>query len=93
MHLYGAKVVENLVQHLSRHVLTDAMLEYATSPVGQKFPIVHTVHDELIVIAPDSVAPMVLQYLQNIMRQPPEWFPELILWSEGDIADTYGDAK
>jgi hypothetical protein len=69
------------------------MLEYAKSPVGMKFPIVHTVHDELIVIAPTQVAEMVLQYLQNIMRKPPEWFPELVLWSEGDVADNYGSAK
>lgn len=93
MHLHGGLITENIVQHLSRHVLTDAMLEYAKSPVGQKFPIVHTVHDELIVIAPDAVAEMVLQYLQNIMRKPPEWFPGLVLWSEGDVADSYGSAK
>ena len=31
--------------------------------------------------------------LQEIMRESPPWWPELVLWSEGDIARSYGDAK
>ena len=25
--------------------------------------------------------------------QDNDWWPQLVTWSEGDIADTYGDAK
>ena len=34
-----------------------------------------------------------LAKLQGIMRTPVSWWPQLVTWSEGDIADTYGDAK
>ena len=29
----------------------------------------------------------------NGTGKPPEWWPEVVTWSEGDIADTYGDDK
>jgi len=34
-----------------------------------------------------------LDLVQKVMRTPPIWWPELVTWSEGDIGDTYGDAK
>jgi len=51
------------------------------------------VHDELVYVVPESLAQETLDMVQNIMRTPPTWWPELLTWSEGDIADTYGDAK
>jgi DNA polymerase I-like protein with 3'-5' exonuclease and polymerase domains len=51
------------------------------------------VHDELVYVVPDDEAVETLATVQEVMRTPPEWWPELVTWSEGDIADTYGDAK
>ena len=51
------------------------------------------VHDELVYVVPEREAEPMLAELQSIMRTPPTWWPELVTWSEGDIADTYGDAK
>jgi DNA polymerase I-like protein with 3'-5' exonuclease and polymerase domains len=51
------------------------------------------VHDETVLISPESKAQEHLDILQEIMRTPPDWWPEVVLWSEGDVADTYGDAK
>ena len=51
------------------------------------------VHDELVYVVPDEEAQSVLDTVQDVMRTPPTWWPELVTWSEGDIADTYGDAK
>ena len=52
-----------------------------------------TVHDELVYVASEDEAELLLDTVQQVMRTPPTWWPELITWSEGDIADTYGDAK
>jgi hypothetical protein len=38
-------------------------------------------------------AQQMLDTLQCVMRTPPLWWPELVVWSEGDIAQTYGAAK
>jgi len=51
------------------------------------------VHDELIYVVDEDKAEELLKLLQSLLRRPPVWWPELVTWSEGDIADTYGDAK
>jgi DNA polymerase I-like protein with 3'-5' exonuclease and polymerase domains len=52
-----------------------------------------TVHDELVYVVPEDSAEEQLDTLQTIMRQGVSWWPELITWSEGDIASCYGEAK
>ena len=51
------------------------------------------VYDELVYVVPEAEAESHLTTLLSVMRTPPTWWPELVLWVEGDIADTYGDAK
>jgi hypothetical protein len=51
------------------------------------------VHDELVYVVPEAYAETLLKLLQKIMRTPPKWWPELVTWSEGDMAECYGDAK
>lgn len=91
--IYGGKVVENCVQHLARQVIADAALSVARTDIGKCYPLAHMVHDELVYVVRDVDAQEMLDTVQEIMRRPPEWWPELVTWSEGDIADTYGDAK
>lgn len=91
--LYGAKCDENVVQALSRHVLTDAIWRIAQTPLGQTYRLAHTVHDELIYVVPSQDAQAMLDCVQQELRRPPAWWPELILWSEGDIGVTYADCK
>lgn len=86
--MYGAKMAQNLTQNLAREAMADMMLE-----INKHYPIVHTVHDEVILIVPEDEADEALAYMQTVMRAGVRWFPELVTWSDGDIADTYGDAK
>ena len=88
--IYAGKITENLVQHLSRFILADAKLEYE-KVTG--FPVVLDVYDEIVSVVPEKHADQALATLQDIMRRSPSWMPELALWSEGDIADSYGEAK
>ena len=88
--IYAGKIDENIVQHLARCVIADNALT-VQNEMGLLPALM--VHDELVYIVPEDEAEDVLDMVQCIMRTPPLWWPELLTWSEGDIADTYGDAK
>jgi hypothetical protein len=51
------------------------------------------VHDEIVCVTHQDDAQEVLGLLHHLMRTPPAWFPDLVTWSEGDIAQRYGNAK
>lgn len=88
--IYGGKMDENIVQALARDVIADnALMFYRRT----KLMPVMMVHDELVYIVPEDVAEQRLELLQDIMRTPPVWWNELITWSEGGVADRYGEAK
>jgi hypothetical protein len=86
--LTGPKVDENIVQHLSRCIMAEQLLT-----IRKRYTVVHTVHDEIVVITSESEAESCLEYMLDVMRTPPTWWPEIALWAEGDIADSYGEAK
>ncbi|MBT7538634.1 MAG: hypothetical protein HN683_04800 [Gammaproteobacteria bacterium] len=90
--IYAGKIDENIVQHLARNVITDIALDMHTA-FGKQYPLAHSVHDELVYVVKDQDADEILDTVQTRMRQSPDWWPELPTWSEGDIGQTYGDAK
>ncbi len=88
--IYAGKIDENIVQHLARCIIADnALTVYRRTGYNPAL----TVHDELVYVVPDNEAERLLEIVQKTMRTPPIWWPELVTWSEGDIAQTYGDAK
>jgi len=91
--IYAGKVTENIVQHLAREVISDHMLKVAKTDLGKQYLPALTVHDELVYVVREEHAQEMLDLVQSIMRDGCDWWPELVTWSEGDIADTYGDAK
>lgn len=88
--IYAGRVVENIVQALSRDVFKDCLLE-----IKRRTGIypAHEVYDELVYIVPEGEAESMLATVLEVMRTPPTWWPELMVWAEGDIADSYGAAK
>lgn len=88
--IYAGKCDENIVQHLARGIIMGNALEFKKQ-TGLNTAL--RVHDELVYVVPESEAEGRLAQLQAIMRTPPAWWPELIVWSEGAIGDTYGEAK
>lgn len=88
--IYAGKIDENIVQHLARCVIADNAIT-VQQVLGLNPALM--VHDELVYVVPAPRAQGVLDDVQSIMRTPPDWWPELITWSEGDIADSYGSAK
>lgn len=88
--IYAGKGVENMVQALARDVIADNAVAVRQA-TGLEPSLM--VHDELVYVVPTSDAQDMLGLVQSTMRTPPKWWPELVTWSEGDIADCYGEAK
>lgn len=88
--IYAGKGVENLVQALARDVVAEHAVKFYKA-TGYR-PVL-SVHDELVYVVPEESAEDLLGILQKIMRQGVSWWPELVTWSEGDVADCYGEAK
>lgn len=84
VHLYGGKIVENIVQAIARDCLAEAMLRI--DDAGYK--IVAHVHDEVIVEidAEDTQAPDIIK---SIFIQAPEWAKDLPLRCEGFTTQYY----
>jgi hypothetical protein len=89
--IYGPKCDENIVQALARDIIAENAFAVYKELNGLRPSLM--VHDELVYIVHEDTAQHVLDTVQRIMRTPPVWWPQLITWSEGDIADNYGDAK
>lgn len=87
-YIYGSKLVENIVQALSRIVLTHQMLKIST-----RYRVVLTVHDEVVCCVREGVADECLDYCMDIMRTPPDWCKGIPLDVDGNIADNYAEAK
>lgn len=88
--IYAGKIDENIVQALARDSIFDCAVEFYRQTNLR--PALR-VHDELVYVVPDAKAAGLLARLQDIMRTPPAWWTDLVVWSEGDVADNYGDAK
>lgn len=89
-YLYGGKCTENIVQALARDIIFEQSIEFfKRTGLRPK----HKVYDELVYLVDDSVAEELLEELLQVMRTPPKWWPQIVLWSEGAVADCYGDAK
>jgi hypothetical protein len=88
--IYAGKVTENIVQALARTTICDATIEFFTR-TGLR-PALRP-YDELVYIVDEKHAEALLAELQSVLRTPPTWWPELVVWSEGGIGETYGAAK
>ena len=73
---YGPKLVENIVQAISRDLLCEAMQKLIK--VGHK--IVMHIHDEVVIEAPESAS---LVEICEVMGEVPDWAYGLILGADG----------
>lgn len=88
--IYGGKEDENIVQALGRVILMDNVREFWRR-TGLWTAL--RVYDEAVYVVDEGVAQALLDELLQIMRTSPKWWPELVVWSEGDMAEAYGLAK
>jgi len=84
--LYGAKLVENLIQALARVVMSDAMLRI----MALGYRIVTTTHDELVVlIKKDGSEQKQLDACTVEMKRVPSWLPGIPLDAESVMSERY----
>lgn len=76
--IYGAKLVENVVQALSRVVLSQAMLR-----IAERYKIVLTTHDEVVALAPRVEGMEALNFVLEQLQVTPAWAQGLPLAAEG----------
>ncbi len=80
---YGGKLVENCVQAIARDCLAEALMR--VSAAG--YQIVMHVHDEVVLDVPREQAD--LDRVCEIMGQPIDWAPGLLLTADGFVTDFY----
>jgi DNA polymerase len=87
--VYGAKLIENLIQFLARLVISDAMLRVIAE--GYKIPL--TVHDDLIILIPKSGRGDPIEQLarlKQLVAQQLLWLPECPITAEATLGDDIG---
>jgi DNA polymerase len=87
--MYGAKLIENFIQALSACHIRSVWL--ACQQHGMRF--VNMEHDKLIAVEQDLDAGKWLRVLQQEMRRPPPWLPDIPLDSDGHVSKTYKRVK
>jgi DNA polymerase len=88
VNLYGGKITNNIVQGTARCVMTDGMLR-----VAKKYPLVGTVHDELIAVVPQDEAQDAKTWVLAQMTMPVAYLPGIPLKVSGGMDKRYGLAK
>lgn len=86
--LYAGKVTNNIVQAIARIVMTDGMLR-----VSRKYPVVGTVHDELLAVVPDEEVSAAKTWVLAQMTMEPKYMRGIPLAADGGAHRRYGLAK
>lgn len=84
---WGGRIAENVIQALARIVITDAMLR-----LDKNYPdmdVVLTVHDEVIVVAPEDNPDARMAKIIEELCVPPQWASSLPLDAEGGYDKVY----
>ena len=66
--IYGGKVIENVCQAIARCIIGEQMLQ-----IAKRYRVVLTVHDSIACCVKDEEVDEAQQYVEECMRQPPEW--------------------
>lgn len=90
--LYGAKVVENVVQALAFWQIVSAALRVKAATSGM-ITMAHQVHDELLFGVPERAAGSLVEFVKTEISRRPEWLPLCPLAAEGGAGDNYLEVK
>lgn len=82
---WGGKLTENLIQAIARDCLAESMTKIQQA--GHH--IVMHVHDEVIVEVPSEDAEEHLKRIEELMGEPIEWAPGLLLTADGFTSEYY----
>jgi DNA polymerase len=83
--IYGRKLVENITQALARIIIAEQMLM-----ISRRLRVVLTVHDSVVVLAPEKQAGEARAFVEQCMRTRPKWASGLPLSCESKMGVSYG---
>lgn len=83
-YIYGAKLVENIVQKFARDITSHHMVQ-----IAERYPVVMHTYDENIAAVPEDEAEDAMAWMLEIMRTPPDWAATIPLDAEGGYAREY----
>jgi DNA polymerase len=84
--IYGGKVIENVCQAIARCIIGEQMLQ-----IAKRYRVVLTVHDSIACCVKDEEVDEAQQYIEECMRQPPEWAEGLPIDCESGKGKSYGE--
>lgn len=83
--IYGGKCVENICQALARIIIANQMLM-----IARRYKVAMTVHDSVVVVAPQEEADEARAFVEQCMRIRPKWAAALPLNCESKMGPSYG---
>jgi len=83
--IYGGKCVENICQALARIIIANQMLM-----ISRRYKVAMTVHDSVVVVAPQDEADEARAFIEQCMRTRPKWAAALPLNCESKMGASYG---
>ena len=85
---WGGRLAENVIQAMSRIIITDSMISIQKTIPDSKIAL--TVHDEIIVIAPDKNPDKIMdQIIYCMTENAPDWCKDIPLDAEGGYDKSY----
>jgi len=87
-YIHPAKTFQRCIQSLARDIIAEQLIQ-----VSKKYPVVMTVHDELVMLCKESEVDECKAYVEQCMTTAPEWCSDLPLGCEVGVGDNYMDAK
>lgn len=82
--IYGALLVENLVQFLQRCIAADGL-----TAMPKEYHIALWPYDEYVHVVPEEIAEEAHNNMLKWMCVPPVWMPDLPIAAEGQVSDRY----
>jgi DNA polymerase len=85
---HPAKTFQRCIQSLARDIIGEQLVA-----VSKKYPVVMTVHDELVMLCKENEVDNCVSYVKECMTTAPVWCSDLPLDCEVGVGDNYMDAK
>jgi DNA polymerase len=87
-YIHPSKTFQRCIQSLARDIIAEQLIQ-----VAKRYPVVMTVHDELVMLCKDEEVDDCKSYVEKCMTTAPYWCSDLPLGCEIGVGDNYMDAK
>jgi len=87
-YIHPSKTFQRCIQSLARDIIAEQLIQ-----VSKRYPVVMTVHDELVMLCKDNEVDECRAYVEQCMTTAPQWCKDLPLGCEVGVGDNYMDAK